>query len=91
MWGAKVQQPCEMVLDQLKATILTVKEVLQDLSPGSEPTEEMARAIKEWCDKQYEASWHVVLGRHFGTQMVHHARQFAFFYVGETAVLVAKT
>lgn len=91
MWGARVQQPCDMVLDQLKCTITEVKSVLESLTPGTEPTEQMAKSIKEWCDENYEQSWHVVIGRNFGTQMVHHSKMFAFFYIGETAVLVAKS
>ena len=91
MWGAKVQQPCDMANDQLKATILHCIGVLDEMVPGGEPTEAMAKDIKEWCDENYEAQWHVVLGRNFGAQVVHQAHKHAFFYVGETAVMVTKT
>lgn len=91
MWGAKVHQPCDMVLDQLKGVIHYVKDVLKDLAPGTEPTQEMAGKVKEWCDENCDRSWHVVLGRNFGAHVIHQANKFAFFYVGEVAVLLAKT
>mmetsp|Transcript_36 Transcript_36/g.126 ORF Transcript_36/g.126 Transcript_36/m.126 type:complete len:103 (+) Transcript_36:168-476(+) len=91
MWGAKVSVPCDMDMDQLKNTVEKAKEVLKDLSPGSEPSQDHAAEIKNFCDDCYGRSWQVVVGRHFGVHAIHDVKHFAFFYIGEAAVLVLRT
>mmetsp|Transcript_613 Transcript_613/g.1603 ORF Transcript_613/g.1603 Transcript_613/m.1603 type:complete len:103 (+) Transcript_613:1292-1600(+) len=91
MWEARVKMPCDMDLNQLRGTIEKSKEVLADLAPGSEPAQDHAALIKDYCDANFAKNWHVVVGRHFGVHCIHDAKQFAFFYVGEIAVLVTRT
>jgi hypothetical protein len=91
MWEAKVKMPCDMDINQLRATILKSKEVLADLPPGTEPTQEHAAKIKDFCEDNYGKSWQVVVGRHFGVHCVHDTKQFAFFYINESAVLTTRT
>jgi len=92
MWGAEVSLPCDMSRDQLKATILYTKNVLKDLAPGEEPTQNMSEDLKTWLDANYEPRWHVVIGRNFGAHLVHQKHHYVFFYVHDSiAVLVCKT
>jgi hypothetical protein len=90
LWGARVSQPCDMPLDQLKEVVTTAKDRLSTLGPAMEPSQSMAQEMKEWCDKTYGQQWLVVIGRHFGAHAVHHARRFTFFYIGDVACMVAK-
>lgn len=91
MWEAKVSLPCDMDLDQLKNLVDKAKEVLKDLPPGTEPTQAHAAEIKDFCDSCYCKSWQVVVGRHFGAHCIHDSNHFAFFYVGEVAVMALRT
>lgn len=70
MWGAKVNKPNDMSMDQLKATIQKATEVLSTLESGFEPTMEMSKELKLWLDKEYGAGWLVCMGRNFGSECV---------------------
>jgi hypothetical protein len=46
----------------------------------------VVQAIKDEFDATYGASWHVVVGKHFGSKVTHDAKHFAFFYLDVSAV-----
>jgi len=91
MWEAKVKQPCDMDIDQLRAIVDKAKSMLGDIPPGIEPTQEHATLLKQFCDENYGRNWITVMGRNFGLHAIHDAKHFAFFYIGEVAVLVSRT
>jgi len=51
----------------------------------------MARYIKKEFDASHGGVWHCVVGRNFGSFVVHQARTFIYFYIGHTAVLLFKS
>ncbi|KAM9926199.1 hypothetical protein OXX59_003368 [Metschnikowia pulcherrima] len=52
---------------------------------------DVATYLKKELDLLYGASWHVVVGKSFGSHVTHEQGYFAYFYVGETAFLVFKS
>ncbi len=51
----------------------------------------MAKYIKKSFDGTYLGVWHCVVGRNFGSFVVHESRSFIYFYIGQTAVLLFKS
>lgn len=39
------------------------------------------RKIKAEFDEAYGPSWHVFVGKHFGSKVTHDSKAFAFFYL----------
>jgi hypothetical protein len=51
----------------------------------------LAKCIKKEFDATYGGVWHCVVGRNFGSFVVHQSRTFVYFYLGQTAVLLFKS
>lgn len=46
------------------------------------------QAMKDALDARFGPQWHVVAGKAFGSKVSHEAKSFAFFYLGDKAVLI---
>ncbi|KAJ1997911.1 hypothetical protein H4R26_005653, partial [Coemansia thaxteri] len=49
---------------------------------------DIASAVKRECDKQFGPTWHVIVGRNFGSFVTHEVGHFIYFYVDHMAVLL---
>jgi dynein light chain LC8-type len=87
---ARVKWPCDMPDDMLAHVISVGKQALQGRDPGREGAV-IAEAIKRQLDVKWGNHWHVVVGQHFGSHVVHEAARFVYFYVGQHALLVYKS
>ncbi|KAL7523701.1 hypothetical protein ACHAXR_000295 [Thalassiosira sp. AJA248-18] len=97
MWGAKVKTPTDTMPDDIiKDCITTSIKILSETkssSSSSETTNENSVAIqkiKEHMDETWSPSWHVVVGRSFGSLVTHEANRFVYFYVEDVAVMIYK-
>jgi AAA+ superfamily predicted ATPase len=52
---------------------------------------EMAHYLKNKFDSTYEPTWHCVIGRNFGSYVTHEKTCYAYFYIGQTGILIFKT
>ncbi|KAH8104962.1 dynein light chain type 1-domain-containing protein [Phellopilus nigrolimitatus] len=52
---------------------------------------DIAAQIKKEFDKRYGATWHVVVGKNFGSYVTHETKHFIYFYVGSLALLIWKS
>ncbi|KAJ2805530.1 Dynein light chain 1, cytoplasmic [Coemansia guatemalensis] len=52
---------------------------------------DIARYIKVECDKKYGKTWHVIVGRNFGSFVTHEVGHFVYFYNKHLAHLVFKS
>jgi dynein light chain LC8-type len=52
---------------------------------------DIAGTIKKELDKELGHTWHVIVGKNFGSYVTHELGSFLYFYVGPYAVLVFKT
>ncbi|CAH1106668.1 unnamed protein product [Psylliodes chrysocephalus] len=52
---------------------------------------DIAAYIKKEFDKRYQPTWHCVVGKNFGSYVTHETRNFIYFYVGQTAILLYKS
>ena len=51
---------------------------------------DVAESIKKQFDERWEPSWHVFVGRNFGSFSTHETRKFLYFYVEDKAVMLFK-
>ena len=49
--------------------------------------DEAVRKIKAEFDDAYGPSWHVFVGKHFGSKVTHDSKMFTFFYLEASAVV----
>lgn len=52
---------------------------------------DIAAYIKKEFDKKYNPTWHVIVGRNFGSYVTHETKHFIYFYLGQVAVLLFKS
>lgn len=48
------------------------------------------RRVKEHMDETWSPSWHVVIGRNFGSMVTHETKSFLYFYYNSKAVMLYK-
>ncbi|GAX25984.1 dynein light chain LC8-type [Fistulifera solaris] len=52
---------------------------------------DVACAIKKEFDKKHGPTWHVIVGRNFGSYVTHETKHFIYFYIGQVAILMFKS
>ncbi|THH19801.1 hypothetical protein EW146_g1435 [Bondarzewia mesenterica] len=52
---------------------------------------DIAGQIKKEFDKRHGPTWHVVVGKNFGSYVTHETKHFIYFYVGSLAILIWKS
>ncbi|KAF5383573.1 hypothetical protein D9615_003517 [Tricholomella constricta] len=52
---------------------------------------DIAAQIKKEFDRRHGPTWHVVVGKNFGSYVTHETKNFIYFYVGSLAFLIWKT
>ena len=52
---------------------------------------DVAAYIKKEMDKKHNPTWHVIVGRNFGSYVTHETKHFVYFYIGQLAVLCFKS
>ena len=95
MWGAQVRLPCDMQDDVLRDAIESVQEELKKLEDEGGDFEgvggsEIVERIKRKFDRKWSPSWHVVIGRSYGSFVTHETRQFVSFKIFDKAVMLYK-
>lgn len=53
--------------------------------------QDVAAYIKKEFDKKYNPTWHVIVGRNFGSYVTHETKHFIYFYLGQCAILLFKS
>ncbi|KIY45023.1 outer dynein arm light chain 8 [Fistulina hepatica ATCC 64428] len=52
---------------------------------------DIAAHIKKEFDRRHGPTWHVVVGKNFGSYVTHETKHFIYFYVGSLAILIWKS
>lgn len=52
---------------------------------------DIAATVKKEMDKKYPGSWHVIVGRNFGSYVTHETGYFMYLYMGQLAILCFKS
>ncbi|KAF8202538.1 outer dynein arm light chain 8 [Pholiota molesta] len=52
---------------------------------------DIAAQIKKEFDRRHGPTWHVVVGKNFGSYVTHETKHFIYFYVGTLAILIWKS
>lgn len=64
---------------------------LADQSLSYKIEKDIATYLKKELDQQYGATWHVIVGKSFGSYVTHEQGFFIYFYIGELAFLIFKS
>ncbi|GAA51240.1 Dynein light chain 2, cytoplasmic [Clonorchis sinensis] len=51
---------------------------------------DIAGFLKKEMDRKYGPTWHCVVGQQYGSYVTHEANCFAYFFLGQSAVLLFK-
>lgn len=68
-----------------------VFELAQDAVASYTTEKDIATFLKKELDNMYGPTWHVIAGRSFGSYVTHEQGFFAYFYLGDLAILVFKS
>ncbi|PWN90151.1 hypothetical protein FA10DRAFT_106573 [Acaromyces ingoldii] len=49
---------------------------------------DIAAHVKRTMDMAFGATWHVVVGKHYGSYVTHESKHFIYFYLGQIAFLI---
>ncbi|ODV77119.1 putative dynein light chain 1, cytoplasmic [Suhomyces tanzawaensis NRRL Y-17324] len=52
---------------------------------------DIATFLKKELDQLYGPTWHVIVGKSFGSYVTHEQGYFIYFYIGELAFLIFKS
>ncbi|WLF77389.1 Dynein light chain [Lodderomyces elongisporus] len=52
---------------------------------------DVAAYLKKELDQTFGPTWHVVVGKSFGSYVTHEQGYFTYFYIGEMAFLIFKS
>ncbi|KAG8844096.1 Dynein light chain [Serendipita sp. 405] len=52
---------------------------------------DIAADVKKEFDKRFGPTWHVVVGKNFGSYVTHETKHFIYFYISNIAFLVWKS
>ncbi|TFK84878.1 hypothetical protein K466DRAFT_566962 [Polyporus arcularius HHB13444] len=52
---------------------------------------DIAAQIKKEFDRRHGPTWHVVVGKNFGSYVTHETKHFIYFYIGTLAILIWKS
>lgn len=86
----RLHQPCDMPDDMLRHAIDVSRKELGSLTDWQKEADGAVQKIKDVFDSTYGPSWHVVVGKHFGSRVTHDSKNFVFFYLEDKAVLIFK-
>lgn len=53
-------------------------------------SKDIAAYVKQEFDRRFGTTWHVIVGRNFGSYVTHETRHFIYFYLGQIAFLIFK-
>ncbi|ODV74660.1 dynein light chain CYBJADRAFT_166448 [Cyberlindnera jadinii NRRL Y-1542] len=70
------------------------KQVLEIAAKALEENDlekDVAGQIKKELDKTHGHTWHVIVGKNFGSYVTHESGFFLYFYIGPYAFLIFKT
>ncbi len=51
----------------------------------------MSEFIKSRLEEKDEGKWNVIIGRNFGSHVVHRSRRYGYFQLGEISILIWQT
>jgi len=85
--GKAVIKSADMTEEMQQEAVNIVTEALDKHSVEKD----VASYIKKEFDRRHGATWHVVVGRHFGSYVTHETKHFFYGYFGDLAVLIFKS
>ncbi|GAA5888685.1 hypothetical protein JCM6882_009049 [Rhodosporidiobolus microsporus] len=83
-------QPIIKSADMAKEMQDVAVEVAAEAMKQHDIEKDIAAYIKRDFDKRYGPTWHVVVGKNFGSFCTHESGNFLYWYMGNIAILLFK-
>ncbi|KAJ9450018.1 Dynein light chain 1 [Diplonema papillatum] len=77
----------DMVKDMEQFAISTAHDALDRYNTEKD----VASHVKKEFDRKHGPTWHVFVGRNFGSQVTHELGHYIYFYLGQSAFLIFKS
>ncbi|GAA5933059.1 hypothetical protein JCM3775_005301 [Rhodotorula graminis] len=74
--------------DEMQEVAIQVATEAMQVADAEE--KDIAAHIKRDFDKRYGPTWHVVVGKNFGSYCTHETGNFLYWYMGNIAILLFK-
>jgi dynein light chain LC8-type len=68
----------------------STRDKLDPITDWQSQGDDVVQGLKAQFDAAWGPSWHVVIGKNFGSRVTHEARKMTFFYYEDKACLVFK-
>ncbi|KAG8936442.1 Dynein light chain [Tulasnella sp. 419] len=92
--GAEHKEVPKATIKNVDMTEEMQKESIE-IATASLQQHEVEKDIAAYCkrefDKKYGPTWHVVVGKNFGSYVTHETKHFIYFYIGPLAFLIWKS
>uniref|UniRef100_A0A7S2Y0J6 Dynein light chain n=1 Tax=Fibrocapsa japonica TaxID=94617 RepID=A0A7S2Y0J6_9STRA len=89
--GSLRMQYNELPEDKKDFAITTSSNALTTLLNGElNYYQDVSKIIKHEFESKYEGTWHVVVGKAFGSFVTHQTRRIIYFFLGEVGFLIFK-
>jgi len=84
----QTDMPRDQQLHAIQLADRTIADTLQAANSSQSLHNTVARVLKKEFDAMYGGVWQCVVGRNFGSFVVHDSQTFIYFYIGPVAVLL---
>ncbi|CAL9735681.1 dynein light chain 1, cytoplasmic [Monosporozyma servazzii] len=86
-----VVKATDMSKDVEDKVISLIEPLMAPLLKGESLERDVSHEIKLKLDQEFEPTWHVIVGKNFGSFVTHEQGHFLYCYHGSWAVLLFKT
>ena len=85
---ATIEIPEEKILDMDEGVRLFIREQIQKAFTDEKSERGIAENLRLKLEEKEEGKWNVVIGKDFGSHVVHKSRRYGLFQVGEISILI---
>lgn len=83
--------PDDILKDAIECVLHECQSIdMDNPSQWDKEGETMVSRIKNHMDERWTPTWHVVIGRTFGSMVTHETKRFLYFYYKNKAVMMYK-
>jgi dynein light chain LC8-type len=80
--------PEEIIVDMEPALLNYCKDFIAKAFNEEKTDKAIADYIRSKLVEKEEGKWNVIIGRNFGSHVVHSSRRYGYFHVGEMDILI---
>eukprot|EP00929_Paragymnodinium_shiwhaense_P046232 TRINITY_DN23535_c0_g1_i1.p1 TRINITY_DN23535_c0_g1~~TRINITY_DN23535_c0_g1_i1.p1 ORF type:complete len:109 (+),score=44.25 TRINITY_DN23535_c0_g1_i1:107-433(+) len=90
LWGCRILWPPDFPDDMLEDAVKIAHEAVEEFGKSDQNAGQIAQKLKTHFDANWEAYWHITVGKNFGCHAVHEKHRFLYFYIDQLAFMLYK-